>query len=147
MKHTICSKVENGKLIRNRKQLNDVVGSFEGKEILITVEKAKKQRSNQQNRYYWGACLPLVQQGLKEATGELRSVESIHYNILLKMFAPVNEIVNTQTGEVITESISSSEMGTVQFMEYIQEIQKWAAEFLGIDIPSPNEETTLNFEM
>lgn len=146
MKHTIRSKVENGKLIRNRKQLNDVVSSFEGKEISITVEKAKKHRSNQQNRYMWGCLLPIVQQGLLEATGELRSVESIHYGILLKMFAPEREIVNTNTGEVITEAISSSEMSTVEFMSYIQDIQKWAAEFLGIDIPSPNEETTLNFD-
>jgi hypothetical protein len=28
-------------------------------------------------------------------------------------------------------------------MDYIAEIQKWSAEFLGVDIPDPNENLTL----
>lgn len=89
--------------------------------------------------------MPLVQNGLLEATGELRSVENIHYKILLPLFAPINEIVNKDTGECISERLTSSEMTTTQFMEYIMEVQKWSAEFLSIDIPNPNEENLLNF--
>jgi hypothetical protein len=88
----------------------------------------------------------LVQGGLLDATGELRSVDNIHYKILLPLFAPTNEIVNTDTGECIIERLTSSEMTTTQFCEYIMEIQKWGAEFLGIDIPNPNEENLLNFD-
>jgi hypothetical protein len=88
----------------------------------------------------------LVQNGLLEATGELRTVNNIHYKILLPLFAPTNEIVNKDTGESLTEKLTSSEMTTTQFCEYILEVQKWGAEFLGIDIPSPNEENLLNFD-
>jgi len=83
---------------------------------------------------------------MKYATGEFRSAESIHYGILLPLFAPTNEIVNTDTGQVLTEKISSSEMTTSQFMDYVAYVQQWAAEFLGVDIPNPNEEILLNLD-
>ena len=143
MKFEIRTKIENGKVVRNKQMILNAFNEFEGSEVLITISKAKKHRSNNQNAFYWGILIPIVQQGLKDATGEYRSAEMIHYNILLKMFAPENEIVNTETGECITEKITSSQMTTTQFCEYVMEIQKWGAEFLGIDIPSPNENLTL----
>ena len=145
MKIQIRTNVLKGKFKRNINQILDAVASFEGKDCIFSIEKVKKTRSNSQNSFYWGIVLPIVQSGLKEATGEFRTTENIHYNILLKMFAPEKEIVNIETGECINEKISSSEMSTSQFMDYIAEIQKWSAEFLGVDIPNPNEETTLNF--
>ena len=145
MKIQIRTNVLKGKFKRNINQILAAVASFEGKDCIFSIEKVKKTRSNNQNSFYWGIVLPIVQSGLKEATGEFRTTENIHYNILLKMFAPEKEIVNIETGECITEKISSSEMSTSQFMDYIAEIQKWSAEFLGVDIPNPNEETTLNF--
>jgi lipopolysaccharide export system permease protein len=54
--------------------------------------------------------------------------------------------VNKETGECIVERLTSSDLTTTQFCEYILEIQKWGSEFLGIDIPSPNEENLLNFD-
>jgi hypothetical protein len=113
---------------------------------VITIEKLKKSRSNNQNAFYWGVVIPIVQSGLKDATGEFRSADSIHYGILLPLFSPSNEIVNIDTGQVLSEKISSSEMSTVQFMEYVMEVQKWSAEFLGVDIPNPNEEILLNLD-
>jgi hypothetical protein len=143
MKYEIRTNVLNGNLKRNRNLILNALESFEGQEVILTIQKARKSRTNPQNSFYWGVVLQLVQSGLKDATGEFRSVENIHYNILLKMFAPENEIVNIETGECITEKITSSEMTTTQFAEYIMEIQKWSAEFLGISIPNPNEEITL----
>jgi len=145
MKFQIKSNVVNGNLKRNREQIKQAIASFEGKEIIITIDKAKKTRSNNQNNFYWGVCIPLIQSGLKDATGEFRSSENIHYNILLPLFSPSVEIINIDTGQVLTERISSSEMTTIQFMEYVMEIQKWSSEFLNVDIPDPNEEILLDF--
>lgn len=144
MKFQIITSVINGKFKRNLNTIIEAVKAFEGKECLITIEKLGKKRSNNQNRYYWGVVLPIIQQGLKEATGEFRSSENIHYNILLPLFAPEKEIVNINTGECIYEKLTSSEMTTTQFCEYIIEIQKWASEFLGVYIPEPNEEMMLD---
>jgi len=143
MKTKVITSIQNGIFKRNRNLILDCIKSFEGKEVLITFEKPKKDRSNQQNRFYWGVCIILVQEGLKGATGEFRSAENIHYNILLPLFAPTKELININTGEITTERLTSSEMTTTEFCEFILEIQKWASEFLGIDIPNPNEHLTI----
>lgn len=146
MKIEIITSIENNVFKRNRNLVLNAINHFNGKQITVTFSKLKKIRSNNQNSFYWGVVLPLVQNGLLEATGELRSSENIHYRILLPLLAPTVDLINKDTGEIITEKLTSSEMTTTQFMEYILEIQKWAAEFLGINIPNPNEETMLNFE-
>lgn len=143
-KISIISSVENGTLKRNRKLISDAIKSFEGKEIELTIERKRKKRSNPQNRYYWGVVMPILQSGLKEATGEVRDINSIHYQIVLPLFSPKREIINKETGEVVSESKSSSEMTTSEFSEFVMEIQKWGSEFLSVDIPSPNENLTLN---
>lgn len=121
----------------------DAIRTFEGKTVNVTIQLHRKRRSNPQNAYMWGVVIPLIQEGLKDATGEVRDFESIHYQILLPLFAPKREIVNKETGEVVSEKMTSSEMTTTEMMEYFQSIQKWAAEFLGINIPDPNQELTL----
>lgn len=146
MKINITTSIVNGVFKRNRNLVLQAIQSFNGKEVVITFSKPKKSRSNNQNSFYWGVVLPLIQNGLLDATGELRSYDNIHYKILLPLFAPTNEIVNKDTGECIIERLTSSDLTTTQFCEYIIEIQKWAAEFLAIDIPSPNEENLLNFD-
>jgi hypothetical protein len=146
MKIEITTSIVNGIFKRNRNLVLNAIKSFNDKDVVITFSKPKKNRSNNQNRYYWGLVLPLIQNGLLDATGELRSYDNIHYKILLPLFAPTNEIVNKETGECIVERLTSSDLTTTQFCEYILEIQKWAAEFLGIDIPSPNEENLINFD-
>lgn len=142
----IHTSISNNVFKRNRNLVLNAIKYFNDKDVIITFSKPKKSRSNNQNRFYWGVVLPLVQNGLLDATGELRSVDNIHYKILLPLFAPLNEIVNKDTGECISERLTSSEMTTTQFMEYIMEVQKWSAEFLSIDIPNPNEENLLNFD-
>ena len=145
MKVQVITSIHSGKFKRNLNTVLEIVKQFNGMDVLLTFEKPKKKRSNNQNQFYWGVCIPLIQSGLKDATGEFRTAENIHYKILLPLFAPTNEIVNTETGECISEKLSSSEMTTTQFCEYILEIQKWASEFLAIDIPSPNENLEIFF--
>lgn len=142
-KITLISSVVNGNLKRNRNKIREAIAAFEGKEIELTIQKKRKVRSTPQNSYYWGVVLPIVQDGLKDATGEVRDLNSIHYQILLPLMAPKREIVNIETGEVITERITSSEMTTTEFSEYVMEIQAWGSEFLGIQIPNPNEQINL----
>ncbi len=146
MKIEIITSISNNLFKRNRNLVLNAIKYFNDKDVVITFSKPKKSRSNNQNRFYWGVVLPLVQNGLLEAAGELRSCDNIHYKILLPLFAPLNEIINKDTGESLNERLTSSEMTTTQFCEYIMEVQKWGAEFLGIDIPSPNEENLLNFD-
>jgi hypothetical protein len=145
MKIEIITSIENNIFKRNRNLVLNAIKYFNDKEVVISFSNLKRSRSNSQNRFYWGVVIPLIQNGLLEATGELRSSDNIHYKILLPLFAPINEIVNKNTGEIINEKLTSSDLTTTQFQIYFLEIQKWAAEFLNIDIPNPNEENLINF--
>jgi hypothetical protein len=145
MKIAITTSIENNIFKRNRNLVLDAIKSFNGKEVVVSFEKPKKKRSNNQNSFYWGCVIPLIQNGIKDATGEFRSVDNIHYNILLPLFAPLRELININTGEITQERLTSSDMTTTQFCEFIMELQKWAKEFLDIDIPNPNEDLQITF--
>jgi hypothetical protein len=137
---TFFGAVDNGKLILEaREAFIEEIRKHEGKQIVLEVRQSRK-RSNQQNRYYWGAMLPIVQQGMKEL-GVIVSIEQTHE--LLKFRFLKSEYVTTD-GEVIQTVRSTTELNPPEFNEYIANIQQWSAEYLGIDVPDPNEQTTLS---
>lgn len=145
MKVSIKTSVTNGKLTRNRNLILEAINSYEGKELLITFEKPKKQRSNGQNRFYYGVVLPIVKSCLKNA-GHVLSIEQTHDLIKLK-FLKETLFINESTGEVVERIKSTTELSTSQFMEFLFEINQFTMEYFNTPIPEPNENLTLNFDL
>jgi hypothetical protein len=141
MKFEIRTNVINGILKRNRNLILDALKSFEGQNILITIQKQKKTRSNPQNAFYYGVVVPIMQQCLKDA-GYLMTNEQMHEMLKLR-FLKESILVNEQTGEYLERIKSTTELSTIEFMEYILEIQKFAVEYFNTVIPDPNENLTL----
>ena len=144
MNYEIISEVKNGSLTRNRNLIKDAIQTFEGKQIVIKIEKAKKKRSTQQNRFYYGIVVPIVQNCLKEA-GHIMTNESTHDLIKLK-FLKETLFVNETTGEVIERIKSTTELSTSQFMDLLAEINNFTFEYFGVTLPSPNDDLTLKLE-
>ena len=141
MNYEIISEVKNGSLTRNRNLIKDAIETFEGKQVVIKIEKFKKKRSTQQNRFYYGIILPIVQNCLKEA-GHIMTNESTHDLIKLK-FLKETLFVNEDTGEVIERIKSTTELSTSQFMDLLAEINNFTFEYFGVNLPSPNDDLTL----
>ena len=141
MNFEIVSEVKNGSLTRNRNLIKDAIATFEGKQIVIKIEKFKKKRSTQQNRFYYGIVVPIVQNCLKEA-GHIMTNESTHDLIKLK-FLKETLFVNETTGEVIERIKSTTELSTSQFMDLLAEINNFTFEYFGVSLPSPNDDLTL----
>jgi hypothetical protein len=141
MNFEIISEVKNGSLTRNRNLIKDAITTFEGKQIVIKIEKFKKKRSTQQNRFYHGIIIPIVQNCLKEA-GHIMTNESTHDLIKLK-FLKETLFVNEDTGEVIERIKSTTELSTSQFMDLLAEINNFTFEYFGVTLPSPNDDLTL----
>jgi hypothetical protein len=141
MNYQIISEVKNGTLTRNTNLIKDAIQTFEGKQIVIKIEKAKKKRSTQQNRFYYGVIIPIVQNCLKEA-GHVMTNESTHDLIKLK-FLKETLFVNETTGEVIERIKSTTELSTSQFMDLLAEINNFTFEYFGVSLPSPNDDLTL----
>lgn len=140
----ITSKVENGKLKRNRTRIEDAVRSFEGKEVYVTIERKRSKRSNEQNRFYHAVVVELVRQRLLDF-GYRYSKDQVHEKLKqwMSVEAPdimLDETIIPETGLVLSSVRSTTDLSTSEFMDYIATIQQWAAENLDLVIPDPNEQ-------
>lgn len=94
-----------------------------------------KNRSNPQNRYYWGVCIAL----LSEHTGY--TTDEIHEVLKHKFLKRVLRMLNLKQKNVEEVSIteSTSNLDTIQFEEYLSQVRIWASQ-LGCYLPEPHEE-------
>lgn len=141
----IESKAEGGKLTRNRNKITQAVNHFEGKNVVVTIERKRSKRSNEQNAYLWGVCYPIIASGMADI-GTPISKEGVHVMMRLKAGEDLPNViyedaVNKETGEVIARRMrSTTEYTTSQMMEYIEAIHAFAAEYLGVVIPDPDQQ-------
>jgi len=99
---------------------------LEGQRFELVLRKETHRRTDQQNRYMWG----IVYEIISDHTGY--DPEQVH-DAMKVMFASQH----LDNGLTITER--TSKMDTVRFTKYIEDIKRWAAEFLGCYIPEANE--------
>lgn len=98
------------------------------------LRKARDQRTLRQNAYLWGVVYKAVQAGIEEAWGERKSVEWIH-QYMKKRFL-TEPVINRNTGEVIDQTVGSSAgLDTQEFADYVDQIIKFAGEYLGVNVP------------
>lgn len=110
-----------------------VMQALPGKRLKVVVEEAKKRRSDEQNRYLWGCVYPTILQA-----GQLQgwTAEDLHEYFLGEVFGW--EQVTGFGRKRLRPIRRSSGMSTVEFSEYVAQIQQRMAE-LGIYVPDPNE--------
>ena len=121
MKHIITCHVKDGKP-NNAKKLNEAFRAFEGKDVVVTVEKKKSKRSEQSNKYYWACVIEDERDCIKKEWGEMWSKETMHdFN---KVYFFGTEKVNENTGEII--KIPKSSITTQSdFSEAIEKIKQF----------------------
>jgi hypothetical protein len=132
-------KVDDGKLTIF--QRNDMVSGLQnlGSGFVEIIIRLAGKRSSPQNRYYWGAMLPIVKDGLKELGIDM-SKEQTHEMLKYKFIK--REFI-TSNGDILQIIGSTTELSTKEFNEYIESIQIWSAEYLNVNIPDPNEQTEI----
>lgn len=89
-----------------------------------------KNRSGQQNRAYFGLVVGMLAEHLgydKEDMHKALAGEFLGYEVV--------EI----NGKVHSVPKSTKSLNTSEFKEYAERIQRFAAEFHGLNIPNPNE--------
>jgi len=130
MKALYNGTVKNGKFIPDKpKDFRFEFYRREGKRVSLTVSYEKKNRSNNQNKYYWGVVCELI----SEVTGYEK--DEIH-EILKQMFLAEPKFIGSQ--EVVIGK-SSADLDTVQYEDYLEKIRRWAVQELNCYIPLPNE--------
>lgn len=137
-KLTYFGKITDGILkLTNKQGFADDLHLYEGKDVRITLE-AKSKRSSGQNKFFHAVCVPIIKAhlidlGWKEAKSDEWVKNYIKFKCLVK------EYVNEETGETMKSLGETSALTTGEFIEFIQDVQRWCSEDLGIYIPDPNE--------
>lgn len=122
----------------SRQLLNETLERLPIGEYTITITPNRKTRSNQQNAYLWGIVYPAVLFGLQDAGWEIIDEEQVHE--YCKQAFAAREVINKDTGEVLSLPNSTARMQTAEFNVYVDKIKAFALEYLNITIPEPNEE-------
>lgn len=132
----IIFEIRCGKII-NPAEMRELFNTLKEGRHQITIKDMRK-RSLPQNDYYWGVVVPMCRQGLYDAGYDEVKTSLDSHEVLKHLFLK-KEVTNKSTGEVLTLDGSSKDLSIPEFNEYIENICKWAAEYLSIVIPSPNE--------
>jgi hypothetical protein len=104
---------------------------------LLTAKSIKK-RSLPQNAYYHSCIVPMMKEGLRNAGwDDIKSAHDAH-EWIKEEFLKI-PMVNKLTGELKNIPGSTAKLTTKEFTELIDAVIKFAAEFLFIQIPYPNE--------
>lgn len=131
-----CKVTPSGEFegLPTRKFRKEVAQLFGGRSIEITVTKKKKKRSVRQNSYYW-----LLVTMISDHTGFTK--EEVHA-ILKQRFLKV-ERVNEVTGAIYEYVRSTTELSTVEYEDYLEDVRRFASEEFGIYLPEPQEQMEL----
>ncbi len=131
LKPKFPAMVAEGKLtFRNPVAVHAFIWKFRPEdELTVTIEKRTLPRSNQQNKYYWGAVLPVIAQETGHTEEEL-------HEIYKRMFLPRKTIKYKDHEYPVPGSTTDCDIS--DFTAYVERVRAEAAT-LGINVPAPNE--------
>lgn len=128
--------------INNVKQFkSDCVKAFQGKEIRIEVKKKKKDRSLSQNAYLWSVVYSVALEGFRHF-GNTMNIDDVHEYFKNEFLSNRNIVINSD-GEVKRLPGTTTTLSTSDMSDYIENIKVFVLQNMGVQIPSPNEQTGL----
>lgn len=96
----------------------------------VEIRAFKKDRSSQQNKYYWGTVLKVISDYTGYSGSDLH--ELFKLNLLPSKVIELGD-------KRVSVTPSTTDLTTIEFEQYIAEIMQFAADSLSLYIPSPNE--------
>lgn len=147
----ICDIDDGAMKIIHRDKFATAVKCLAKGRYVIKLEKIYRKRSNQQNKSWWGLAYDFLLQGFYELGYDQVDLNFIHEWAKANCLPPEyverlkkmheEKCVSKTTGEIlnIPFRLTTTELTTIEGMEYYQNMQRLGAELLGVDIPEPNE--------
>jgi hypothetical protein len=143
--------ISRGKLdIKQRERFVSAISGLSEGDYTLRLEKLFRKRSIQQNRAKFGIAYKILSECFTEAYGEFVSIDEVHEYCKANLLPPeyierLKEkhkskiFMNKDTGETVEIPfvLTTKELTTVEEMVYYQRLQRFGAEFFGVDIPDP----------
>ena len=111
-------------VLDDEKGFTEHIKSLDGKFIQLVVRRYRTNRSNNQNKYYWGVVIKILGDELGYMPDEMHN--ALRWKFLRK-------------GGKLETVKSTSSLTTIEFEEYLELVRIWALRDLEIAIPLPNE--------
>ena len=141
---TLPVHIKNFKFASNLNIIGKIFDHYEGFIIDVTFKKRSNKRSLNQNGYYWAVIIPIFQNCIEEQCGEIWALNRVHEFLLGKF--NLEEIINTETGEVLTRTRSTTENTTVQQEDYHTKCREFCMDFFNTEIPLPDKDLKFEFK-
>jgi hypothetical protein len=131
----------DGKLsVYDQQKLNEWRMKHAGCNIVLTVKVKRKDRSTPQNAYYWGVVVPIVMDAINKYGNEYDAMDT--HEFLKGRFN--TKAVDVNEGYSLQIPQSTASLDTKEFGSYVGQIQQFASMVLGVYVPSPNEQLTID---
>ena len=93
--------------------------------VELIVRRVRKDRSSNENRYYFGVVVKMLGDELGYTPEEMHEALKFHF-------------LRDESRKLPTVK-STADLSTVEFESYLTQIRQWASVEMGIYIPLPNE--------
>jgi len=133
-------KDEKGFRITERKTFEEGLSLLPDGNYTVIVEKRKKIRSTQSNRYYW-LLVAMIRDRIIDLGHDVDS-ETTHE--MLKGRLLYSEMIDENSGEIIKIPRSTKKLGTSEFMDYIEDVKRFSAEVLDLVLPDAGSQIEID---
>ena len=135
---------DTGEISLPKRMRKEIAKAFQGHSIEVTVRRKRRRRSSNQNAYYWSVVVPAVVRAFIDLGNDLQQGNKQHHEevheFLKRRFLDNGRDVVDAEGQAHKLPPSTRMCTTVEQEEYHDRIRQFAAEFLGVVIPLPNEQ-------
>lgn len=101
----------------------------------VDYRRYRSRRSDRQNRYYWPCFVHQLAAWMRD-NGHDVTDDQAHEVLKHKFLRQARKDVN---GNELVYTLSTTQLDTTQFNEYLDNCARWLAEFCGIVVPEPDE--------
>lgn len=101
-----------------------------GEPIRLIVTSDEKKRNAEQNRFYWGVALRDI---AEQAWVDGRQYDKDTWHEYFARMFGVSDEITLPDGEIVTRRKSTTQMTVGEFSTYVNQVQAWAANHLGVE--------------
>ena len=136
----VLCHIKNSQIV-NRKTIANAFKSLKDGNYLLTF-KPNNNRSLSQNAYFHGPMLDAVYTGLRDMGFDEVRTKNDAKNVIKGLFLKCHYI-NKDGGEGLEYVKDTSALTTIEFNSLIEDVQRWAIQYLNVDIASPNQQLSI----
>ena len=101
------------------------------KKWTVEVKEYRRDRSAAQNRLYWSWV---------KIIGDTLGYDKYDMHVTLALeFLNTKQSIHPITKEMVTVPTSTTTLDTKEFTDYLERIDRWAAEYRNIQLPHPDD--------